>query len=169
MKEEKLAGLLKELIRNSRRSDRELAKAIGASQPTVTRNRRTLNEYISSYTIIPKFSKIGYEILAMTFATAKTHSGEQVGAKVKLVGKWIERHPNVIFSSEGEGMGKDVVTMSLHENYSKYADFIRDYSVSLADFLNDVQSFVISLKSGTTFKQFDVANLAEDIKDLHLE
>jgi DNA-binding Lrp family transcriptional regulator len=169
MKEEKLVALLKELIRNSRRSDRELAKAIGASQPTVTRNRKTLDNYISSYTVIPKFGKIGYEILAVTFATAKTYDKEHIDAKVKLTAKWLEKHPNVIFSSEGEGLGKDVIVMSFHENYSRYADFIREYSVSLADFLGDVQSFIVSLKSGTIFKAFDVVNLAEDIKELRLE
>ena len=72
MKQEKLLSILKELIRNSRRSDRELAKAIGASQPTVTRNRRLLADYIRSYTIVPEFGKIGYEIMAFTFAKAKT-------------------------------------------------------------------------------------------------
>ena len=46
--------LLSELIRNSRRSDRELAKVIGASQPTITRTRRKLEKegYIKEYTIL---------------------------------------------------------------------------------------------------------------------
>ena len=48
--------LLSELIKNSHRSDRELAKAIGSSQPTTTRLRNKLEKegYIREYTIIPK-------------------------------------------------------------------------------------------------------------------
>jgi DNA-binding Lrp family transcriptional regulator len=61
--------LLSELLKNSRRSDRELAKAIGVSQPTTTRLRTKLEKegYIKEYTIIPNFSKIGYTIMALNF------------------------------------------------------------------------------------------------------
>ena len=52
--------LLFELIKDSHRSDRQLAKALGVSQPTVTRRRALLEEnYIEGYTIIPKLGKIG--------------------------------------------------------------------------------------------------------------
>jgi len=169
MKEEKLVALLRELIKNSKRSDRELAKAIGASQPTVTRNRRTLDKYIRNYTIIPEFSKIGYEILAITFAKARTYNREETGKKVESTRNWMKTHANIIFASEGEGLGKDAVTISLHENYSNYANFIRDYSLGIADFLSDVQSFVVSLKTGVVFKPLDLTNLVDDIKDIHLE
>jgi len=161
--------LLRELIRNSRRSDRELAKAIQASQPTVTRNRKVLGEYIRSYTIVPEFSKIGYEILAFTFAKAKTYRRNAVEAKMGYATEWAMQHPNIIFASDGEGISKDVIVVSLHENYSKYADFMRDYSVSFADLLSDIQSFIISLKTGIIFKPFDLKYLAEDIKSIHLD
>jgi DNA-binding Lrp family transcriptional regulator len=56
--------LLSELIKNSRRSDRELAKAIGVSQPTITRRRALIEkELIDGYTAIPKWEKLGYELL----------------------------------------------------------------------------------------------------------
>ena len=87
MKEERMTKLLRELLRDSRRSDRELAKAIGASQPTVTRNRRLLASYIRSYTIVPEFEKIGYEILAITFAKAKTYEERKVQEKMALAKK----------------------------------------------------------------------------------
>ena len=169
MKEEKLATLLKELLRNSRRSDRGLARAINASQPTVTRNRRILDKYIRSYTVIPDFDKIGYEIMAFTFAKAKSYGKEENEAKLKLARKWIDGRPNVVFSSEGEGLAKDVVLVSFHENYSKYASFIREYSSSLADVFNDIESFVVSLKTGVILKPFDLSTLAEDVKQLQIE
>ena len=61
--------LIAELIRNSRRSDRELAKAVGCSQPTVSRMIKRLEKegYIKEYTMIPDFHRLGYEIMALTF------------------------------------------------------------------------------------------------------
>ena len=164
MKEEKLLKLLKALLQNSKRSDRELAKAIQASQPTVTRNRRILGKYIRSYTIVPEFSKIGYEIVAITLAKARTYTRKDMEVKVDLAKRWATKHPNVIFSSDGEGLGKDAVIISLHKNYSKYADFMREFSIDFADFLGDIQSFIVSLKTGILFKPFDLTYLADDVE-----
>ncbi len=158
-----MTKLLRELLRDSRRSDRELARAIGASQPTVTRNRRLLASYIRSYTIVPEFEKIGYEIMAITFAKAKTYEQGKVEEKLNLATKWVMNHPNILFASDGEGLGKDAVMVSVHKNYSKYADFMRDYTVKFADFVTDVQSFVVSLKTGILMKPFDVKYIADDI------
>ncbi len=68
-------NLLSELMKNSRRSDRELAKAIGSTQPTVTRTRRKLEKLgvIREYTAIPDFSKLGYELLSLTFVKMKVN------------------------------------------------------------------------------------------------
>jgi DNA-binding Lrp family transcriptional regulator len=165
MKEERLLKLLKELMRNSRRSDRELAKVTGTSQPTVTRNRKLLAKYVRSYTIVPEFGKIGYEILALTFAKAKTYGAKEVEAEVEMAKKWVTKHPNVIFASDGEGLGKDAVIVSLHRDYSQYADFMREYTVNFADFVIDVQSFIVSMKTGIIMKPFDLKYLADDITD----
>ena len=56
-------------MKNSRRSDRELAKATGSSQPTTTRLRTKLEKesYIREYMMIPNFSKIGYDIMALSY------------------------------------------------------------------------------------------------------
>ncbi|NWF87116.1 winged helix-turn-helix transcriptional regulator [Candidatus Bathyarchaeota archaeon] len=72
MKEVELK-LISELMKNSRRSDRDLAKAIGVSQPTVTRVRSRLEKegYVKEYTMIPDFSRLGYEIPALTFINSK--------------------------------------------------------------------------------------------------
>ena len=164
MKEEKMTKLIRELLRDSRRSDRELARAIGASQPTVTRNRKLLANYIRSYTIVPNFEKIGYEILAITFAKAKTYERGKIDQKLNAATKWVMDHPNIFFASDGEGLGKDAVIVSVHKDYSKYADFMRDYTVTFADFITDVQSFVVSLKTGIVMKPFDIKYIAEDVE-----
>jgi DNA-binding Lrp family transcriptional regulator len=102
MKEDKVLCILKELIRDSKRSDRELARAVGTSQTTVTRNRKLLNVYVRSYTIIPEFNKVGYEIVALTFAKTRTYDKEEVKKKLNIAKKWVNDHPNVIFASDGE-------------------------------------------------------------------
>ena len=163
MKEEKLVKLLKELIRNSRRSDRELAKTLKVSQPTVTRNRKLAESYVRSYTIVPEFQKIGYEIFAITFAKAKTYDKKEIETKLEVQKKWVMKHPNVFFASDGEGLGKDAVILSLHKDYSKYADFMREYTINFAEFISDVQSFIVSLKTGMIIKPFDLKYLAEDL------
>jgi DNA-binding Lrp family transcriptional regulator len=163
MKEEKMTKLLRELIRNSRRSDRELAKAIGASQPTVTRNRKLLEKYIRSYTVVPEFGKIGYEIVALTFAKSKAFSTEGMDKRVKESHEWTLKHSNVIFASDGEGLGKDTVMISIHRNYSRYAEFVREYTVRFAESASDVQSFIVSLKAGKLTKPFDLTYLSEDV------
>ena len=162
MKEEKLVKLLKELIRNSRRSDRELAKTLKVSQPTVTRNRKLAESYVRSYTVVPEFQKIGYEIFAITFAKAKTYDKKEIETKLEVQKKWVMQHPNVFFASDGEGLGKDAVILSLHKNYSKYADFMREFTINFAEFISDVQSFIVSLKTGMIIKPFDLKYLAED-------
>ena len=68
MKRQKLLRLLKEMLKDSKRSDMEIAKSLGVSQPTVTRTRAQLEkEYIETCTIIPGFVKLGYQILAFAF------------------------------------------------------------------------------------------------------
>jgi DNA-binding Lrp family transcriptional regulator len=65
--------VLLEMIENCKRSDRELAKNLGVSQPTVTRARKWLekNGFIREYTLIPEFSKIDLEIVAFTFIKSR--------------------------------------------------------------------------------------------------
>ncbi|MCJ7633616.1 winged helix-turn-helix transcriptional regulator [Candidatus Bathyarchaeota archaeon] len=65
--------LIAELTKNSRRSDRELAKQLRVSQPTVTRIRNRLEKegIIREYTIIPDFTRLGYQMASIAFAKMK--------------------------------------------------------------------------------------------------
>ena len=75
MKNKRMTNILYELIKNSNRSDHELSKVIGISQPTVTRLRNQLEKegYIKEYTIIPDFKKMGYSIMAIFCIKYKAH------------------------------------------------------------------------------------------------
>ena len=61
--------LISELLKNSRRSDRELAKVIGVSQPTVSRLIQKLEKQglIREYTMIPDYVRLGFQIVSITF------------------------------------------------------------------------------------------------------
>lgn len=121
--------LLSELMKNSRRSDRELARAMHTSQPTVTRARNKLEKegYIKEYAVIPNFCKLGYEILALTFVKPKKGLTAEELTKVRKMGSEIEKEMafEVIMAVLGAGLGYDGVIVSLHKNYTSYAELIK--------------------------------------------
>jgi DNA-binding Lrp family transcriptional regulator len=61
--------LISELMKNCHRSDRELARALGISQPTVTRIRNRLEKegVVREYAMIPDFRRLGYNLMGVTF------------------------------------------------------------------------------------------------------
>ncbi|MBX5326165.1 MAG: Lrp/AsnC family transcriptional regulator [Candidatus Bathyarchaeia archaeon] len=163
MKEKDALRLLLEMMKNSRRSDRDLAKVLHVSQPTVTRTRQRLEkDYIQTYTLVPRFDKIGYEILAFTFCKSKTYEKATTDKMINHAREWYLKHPCVIFASDGEGLGKDAVVVSFHRSYSDYADFMREFTVDWADFVIDLQSFLVSVKKGVIMKPFDLKYFADD-------
>jgi hypothetical protein len=56
--------------------------------------------------------------------------------------------------------------ISFHKDYSKYADFMRGFVVEFADFVSDVQSFLVSLKTAVILKPFNLTYLADDVQTL---
>jgi DNA-binding Lrp family transcriptional regulator len=156
--------LLFELMKDSHRSDRRLAKALGVSQPTVTRRRALLEEnFIEGYTVIPKFGKIGYELAAFTFLKSKLKqkTGQEKEEALKNMKEWYLNQPNVILVADGRGMGWDAVCISLHENFTDYTKFIRAQDSELADFIIENQTFHADLKPGLVIKPFHLKYLAK--------
>ena len=137
--------LLRELLKNSKRSDRQLAKVLGVSQPTITRTRRKLEQegIIQEYTIIPDFRKMGFEILAITFVKMRPDLlTPQIMEEVKKYG---EKWPNVILVSSGEGLGMTGVIVSFHKNYTEYHHGLNLLRVDWKEFSEDIRSFIVSL------------------------
>jgi len=77
--------------------------------------------------------------------------------------EWIAKHPNIIFAADGEGFGKDWILVSFHKNYSAYAKFARSFDVDCGSSLDNFESFLVSIGSEYTLKDFDLKYLAEDI------
>ena len=149
--------LLFELMKDSHRSDRQLAKALGISQPTVTRRRAMLEDNtIEGYTVIPKFGQIGFEIAAFTFLNTKLNhlKGQEKQEAFNKLKEWYAKQSNVISVLDGQGMGWDAICISLHENFTKYSEFRRTQETELSDIITETQSFQADLKPGVTIKPF---------------
>ena len=155
--------ILFELMKDSHRSDRQLAKALEVSQPTVTRRRAMLEEkYIEGYSVIPKFGQIGFEIAAITFLKSKLKyatGGEKTQALQKMK-EWYMKQANVILAMDGRGMGWDTVCISLHENFEDFAQFIRALDSELSEWVVESQTFNADLKGGIVIKPFHLKYLS---------
>ena len=158
--------VLSELMKNSRLSDRELAKKIGSSQPTVTRTRRKLEKQgcIREYTVMPDFAKIGYKILALTFALSRALNKEEAERARKLLADSVkDKQFEFIMLERGSGLGFDAVIISLHEDYSSYLkvlDWLRQF-----DFVEvtKTDSFLVNLDGEVRYRPLTFSYLAEHV------
>jgi DNA-binding Lrp family transcriptional regulator len=158
MKQEKLVNLLFELIKNSKRSDRDLAKTLGISQPTVTRLRKTLEkEAIDQYTVIPNLSFLSFDIVAFTFARTK----ELVHPLWDKGKKWASEQPNVVYLTTGQGMGEDALMVSVHRDYGDYVRFYQTFRRDWGAVLQEFNTFIISIRGSIQMKPFSFNYLIE--------
>ena len=158
MRKELPQQLLRELLKNSKRSDRELAKVLGVSQPTITRARHKLERkgIIQDYTIIPDFGKMGFEIKALTFV--KMRPDVLIGETREKTKKYAAKFPNVIFAYSGKGLGMTGVIISLHKSYTEYHKQLNRLRVDLKDITDEIQSFIVALEEGE-YKRFSLKYL----------
>lgn len=156
---ERMLNLLLELLKNSKRSDRELAKILGLSQPTISRMRSRLVKegMIKEFTVIPDFAKMGYEIMAISCIKAKTTMIAGLEGKAE---KYWKKYPNVILVSRAQGMGKNGVVISLHKSYTDYSNFLSENLQQWGHDLKEYDSMLISLKERTV-KPLSLRYLAE--------
>ncbi len=166
-KKEKMHTLLNELLSDSSRSDRELGKIVGVSQPTVSRTKKTLLEkgLIQGFSAIPNFYKIGYELMGLTLVKIKTNlsSKEQRQEGHEKVKDWMNKQNNVIFCSYCRGLDSDGFMISFHPNYKDFDDFIQKHNRDLGYLLKDVKSGLVNLDNNQTIKPFNFKHLAENM------
>jgi len=154
-------------MKNSRRSDRDLAKAIGTSQPTVTRIRSKLEKEgcIREYTMIPDFTKLGYKIMAITFALSRALEEEEAQKTQKILADSVkDKQFEFIMLERGDGLGYDGVVISLHENYASYLkvlEWLRQF-----DFLElkKINSFLINLEDSVRYRPLTFSTLAKLVR-----
>lgn len=161
MMKKRMLKLLFELMKNAKRSDREIAKIIGVSQPTITRMRQRLEKTaIVDYTVIPDWTELGFEIMAITLV--KAENLPEVTEKAK---NWTINSPNVVFAAEGEGLGMGYSIISFHKNYSGYSDFVDNLKTALADNLQEIQSFLMATGEKRTLKPLSLKYLEKTSED----
>jgi DNA-binding Lrp family transcriptional regulator len=141
-------------MKNSRRSDRELARAIGTSQPTVTRTRARLEKerVIKEYTMIPDFSKLGFQILAITFLAVEKEPDSQ---------KFRKAFENVLMIERGIGLKYSHVVVSIHKDYSSYIEFERRLKQNRSWTVTDSASFLVYLNEESGFLSFSALEAKE--------
>ncbi len=142
----RMMNLLLELLKDSKRSDRELAKVLDVSQPTVSRMRSRLVKegVIKEFTVIPDFTKIGYEIMAITCVKIKEKMVMEMEKKAE---EYMKTQPNIIFAGGGaQGMGKNGLMISLHESYSDFSNFLTNHMIYWGDNIEDHFSILVSLR-----------------------
>jgi DNA-binding Lrp family transcriptional regulator len=152
--------LLQELLKNSKRSDRELAKLLKVSQPTITRTRHKLEKsgMIQDYTITPDFRKMGFELLALTLIKMKA---EIRSPKVlEAAKKYTEKFPNAIFAGIGEGLGMTSVILSFHYDFTDYTRKWNQMRVDWKDYIQEITSFIVSMETGV-IKRFSTTYLKD--------
>jgi len=144
MAKQNMIKLLYEMMKNSKRSDREIAKIIGVSQPTITRMRQRLEKtgYIRDYTVIPNLEKLEYEIAAFTFITIANSNVKSENMK-----KWIESNSKIVLSASGDGLnGKNSIMVSIHKDFTDYSKFMSEFRSKWSENIRDIDSFLVPLK-----------------------
>jgi len=141
-------ALLTELIKNSKRSDRDLSRILHVSQATVSRSRKKLEgKGIKQYTVIPNLLEMGYQVLAFTFLGMKISGfGSSVDYWTKAK-EWCRLHNEIIYGAAGEGLNSNGVLISVHKSIYEYHKLLNEGRRVWADQLDSVQSFVISLEN----------------------
>lgn len=162
--------LISELMKNSKRSDRDLAKALGISQPTVSRRRRKLEKegYIKEYTIIPDFCKLGYELLSLTFVKLrKGLDRERIEKARKIAQESLPKTPFAVAMMErGKGLGYEGVIVSLHENYTSHTKLMNRLRQFTFLDISTLESFLISLRDEVHYRPLTFTPLAKHLLTL---
>ncbi len=155
--------VLSELMKNSRVSDRELAKRLGVSQPTVSRIRNKFEKegYIKEYTYIPDFVKLGYNLMALTFIKRSEGSKDEISL-FKEANKYAAKTGfDTVMAVRGMGIGYDAVVFSFHENYSAFLERLREIKQFPSIDVEHVESFIVDLTDKGLYRQLTFSTLAD--------
>jgi len=156
--------LISELMKNSRRSDRELAKAVGVSQPTVSRTIDKLKKEgkIREFTMIPDFKQLGYNIMAVTFLGKQEPENETERTELLNGVNKMERETFIcnLCVVNGIGLQKGRMVINLFKDYSTYMENLRVIKALPNVDADEVESFLVDLNDFRNFRILSMAQLA---------
>jgi DNA-binding Lrp family transcriptional regulator len=141
-----------------------LSKVLKVSQPTITRRRKILEkEVIEKYTLVPRFDKIGFEIIAFTFVKSafKEATLEQKKTAALKGKEWVAKKRYVVFALSGQGLGWDGLAVSFHKSYADYVSFINQMRTEASDLITECQSFLGVIGPKAIVKPLDLTCLAQ--------
>jgi len=156
--------LIAELMKNSRRSDRELAKVLHVSQPTVSRTVSKLMKegYVKEFTIIPDFKKIGFQIMSIVLANVKGKvTPEAIEESRRKIRREEKENPNaLLFGYSGMGLNSSRASILLNKDYSEYSAFIKHAKENPLVDVEGMQSFVIDLCDESHYLSLTLSQVA---------
>jgi DNA-binding Lrp family transcriptional regulator len=165
--------LISELMKNSFRSDRELARVLKVSQPTVSRIRTKLERegVISEYTIIPNFYKLGYHIFALTFLSWKKglSSKEMEDARRQAFERVTMVPDNVVLIERGMGLDFDSFIASFHKDYASYTRLMREVKISPHFDTSKLKSFLVDLDDNVHYRNLTFSTLSKHLLEMNKE
>ena len=154
-------------MKNSRRSDRELARTLRVSQPTVTRIRTRLEKegIVKEYTMIPDFAKLGFGIASIDFAKLRGPIPEEKLMEIReQVRQTSKKKPlSTIVGMSGMGCNADRVVVAFHEDYSTYMEYLRTIRQHPLVIVDQIRSFVINLKDKSQYLPLTLSTLGDYI------
>ncbi len=156
--------VLSSLIRYGRKTDKQIAKELGTTQPTVTRIRQKLEAsgYIKQYHATPDFRKIGLNIMVITVMQWDDYSDAE--ALDNFI-SFIKKNKKVMCSARGNGFaGRTAFFISAHEDMKSYEDFIVDVKTRWGSYISHMDQFISSI--GNIFKNFDTSDVSAEILDM---
>ena len=162
--------ILSQLMKNSRISDRELARYLKVSQPTVSRIRNRLEKegYIKEYTFIPDFTKLGYNLMAVTLV-ARAQGFPQTDTTIlfKEAQKWaVKTGFDTVLALRGLGFGYDAVILSFHDSYSAYQERIKEIKQFPYIDVERITSFLVDLTDKAQYRPLTFSTLADHLLTL---
>ena len=150
--------VLIELLRNCKISDRQLAQKLNTSQSTITRTRKRLERRtIKKYTAIPEFSELNINLASVTFGMCDRPKKDIIECLEGLS----DKYPRIIFTGEGDGMGKTCMIVSLHREFADHIKFKEEFRSWCRGIKDAVDSFIIPTKG--SFQTFDFSKTVEDL------
>jgi len=160
--------LIAELMKNSRRSDRELAKTVGVSQPTVSRVIKKLETegIVKEYTMIPDFRRLGYQIMGVTFIRKQdTENVEESAELRKAVAEVEKKNPYAsLIAVNGMGLGRGRMFITLYRSYARYAEAMK-LTRSLPHVeAEGIESFLVDLNDERNYRLLTLEQVARNIQ-----
>jgi DNA-binding Lrp family transcriptional regulator len=159
--------LIVQLMMNSRRSDRQLAKAIGTSQPTVSRMLRKLEKegYIKEYTIIPDFRKLGYQVMGITLLRHRKPVTKEKLTEIRKKTIEIEKqHPYAsLLAVNVIGPEKERLFITFYQDYSDYSKTMQVTKNLPEVDVESLESFLVNLADESNYRLLSMSQIAKHL------